>query len=66
MEHFPSFSRNLRDKRRSNSCTLEVETENNILVDGTVTVVFIDLNGDGKVNIRDIAMVAVHFGEYLD
>jgi len=45
---------------------LEVETENNILVDGTVTVVFIDLNGDGKVNIRDITMVAVHFGEYLD
>ena len=45
---------------------LEVETENNILVDGTVTVVFINLNGDGKVNIRDIAMVAVRFGEYLD
>lgn len=41
---------------------LEVETENNILVDGTVTVVFIDLNGDGKIDIRDVATVAVAFG----
>ena len=41
----------------------EVNTANNLFVDGTIFVKIIgDVNGDGKVNIEDISIIAKAFG----
>lgn len=42
----------------------EVDTSDNIYIDGTVTIMWWppDVNGDGKIDIRDIASVAKAFG----
>jgi PKD repeat protein len=43
----------------------EYNTANNILVDGTVKIRYIgDINGDGKVDIRDVTIAAQAFGSY--
>jgi len=42
----------------------EIDTANNILTDGTIKINFyVDLNGDGKITITDIVIVALCFGE---
>jgi len=42
----------------------EVNTANNVHVDGTVSIIWwvLDLNGDGRINIVDIAIMAKSFG----
>lgn len=42
----------------------EVDTSDNIFIDGTITVFWkvTDFNGDGKIDIKDIAVVASAFG----
>lgn len=43
----------------------EYNTTNNILVDGTVKIRLVgDINGDNKVDMKDIAIVAAAFGSY--
>ena len=43
----------------------EYNTTNNILVDGTVKIRIVgDINGDGRVNMQDIGIVAASFGSY--
>jgi hypothetical protein len=43
----------------------EANTTNNILVDGKVKIKMVgDVNGDGKVDMRDIAIAAKAFGSY--
>jgi PKD repeat protein len=43
----------------------EFNTTNNVLVDGVVQVRYVgDLNGDGKVDMKDIAIAAAAFGTY--
>ena len=41
---------------------MEEDVEDNTFTDGAVSIVFIDVNGDGKVDITDIAIVAKAFG----
>lgn len=42
----------------------EVDISDNIYIDGTVTIIWwvLDVNGDGKIDIKDIAAVAKAFG----
>lgn len=42
----------------------EVDVSDNIYIDGTVTIIWwvLDVNGDGKIDIKDIAAVAKAFG----
>jgi hypothetical protein len=43
----------------------EFNTTNNLFVDGVITIRFIgDLNGDGKVDMRDVAVAAAAFGTH--
>lgn len=43
----------------------EYNTANNVLVDGTVEIRLLgDINGDGKVDMRDVAIAAAAFGSY--
>lgn len=42
----------------------EYNATNNVLIDGTVKVrLYGDVNDDGKIDGKDIALVALHFGE---
>ncbi len=41
---------------------MEEDTADNLSIDGTLTIVSVDVNGDGKVDIKDIARVAKAFG----
>jgi len=41
---------------------MEEDIADNIFIDGEISIVFIDVNGDGKVDIMDIAIVAKAFG----
>jgi len=43
----------------------EYNTTNNVLVDGTVKIRLLgDINGDGKVDMKDVAIAAAAFGSY--
>jgi PKD repeat protein len=44
---------------------MEEDIADNIFIDGKISIVFIDVNGDGKVDIMDIAIVAKAFGSDL-
>lgn len=41
---------------------MEEDIADNIFIDGKISIVFIDVNGDGKIDIMDIAIVAKAFG----
>jgi PKD repeat protein len=41
---------------------MEEDIADNVFIDGKISVVFIDINGDGKIDIMDIAIVAIAFG----
>lgn len=44
----------------------ETDTSDNVYIDGTVTVFWmaVDYDGNGKVDIRDVARVAIAYGSY--
>ena len=50
---------------KATTIPFEYNTTNNVLVDGTVEIRHVgDINGDGKVDMRDIAVAAKAFGSY--
>lgn len=42
----------------------EVDTDDNVYIDGTVTIIWMipDVDGDGKISIKDVANLAIRFG----
>lgn len=55
---------NLTVRVKANAVSGEVNISDNVYIDGTVTIVWWppDVNGDGRIDIRDIAAVAKYFG----
>jgi len=60
------MSQNLTLKAEADVVLGEIDVADNIYVDGIINVVWLvpDINGDGKIDIKDIAQVAKAFGSY--
>jgi len=63
---YPPANLTIEIKVEADVVSGEVDTADNVYIDGTVTVTWMipDIDGNGKIGMRDIGMVARNFGGY--